>query len=121
MKSVPLILTDLSLTLSNLTSALDSLPDTEWWGVGAGMNVPYSTMNNIRSQLSSYKWNKAEVLRVIYTEHPHLTWETCVRCSLQAGVGKISPCPREGAVPYSPLVSISLHHYSIALHVAIHD
>ena len=74
-ESVPLILTDISLTLSNLTSALDSLPDTLWWDFGLWMDVPLSIRNKIRSQLSSNKERKAEVLRVISTEHPHLTWE----------------------------------------------
>ncbi|CAI8046500.1 hypothetical protein GBAR_LOCUS25733, partial [Geodia barretti] len=37
--------------------------------------VPPSILNKIKSQLSSDKERKAEVLRVISTEHPHLTWE----------------------------------------------
>ena len=75
MKVFSLILTDISLTLSNLTSALDSLPDKLWMAFGAWMDVPGSILNNIQSQLSSDKERKAEVLRVISTEHPHLTWE----------------------------------------------
>ena len=39
------------------------------------MDVPESTLDKIRSQLSSDKEKKVEVLRVISTEHPHLTWE----------------------------------------------
>ena len=39
------------------------------------MDVPQSTLDKIESQLSSDKERKAEVLRVISTEHPHLTWE----------------------------------------------
>ena len=39
------------------------------------MDVPRSTLSKIISQLSSGKEMKAEVLRVISTEHPHLTWE----------------------------------------------
>ena len=74
-ESVPLILTDISLTLSNLTSALDSLPDTLWKDFGLGMDVPWFIVDKIKSQLSSDKERKAEVLRVISTEHPHLTWE----------------------------------------------
>ena len=74
-ESVPLILTDISLTLSNLTSALDSLPDTLLWDFGVEMDVPLSILNKIQSQLSSNKERKAELLRVISTEHPHLTWE----------------------------------------------
>ena len=78
-ESVSLILTDISLTLSNLTSALDSLPDILWdtlrMAFGFWMDVPLSIRNKIQSQLSSDKERKAEVLRVISTEHPHLTWE----------------------------------------------
>ena len=73
-ESVPLILTDTSLTLSNLTSALDSFPDTLWFYFGGRMNVSLSILYKIQSQLSSYKERKAELLRVISTEHPHLTW-----------------------------------------------
>ena len=75
MKVFSLILTDISLTLSNLTSALDSLPDKLWWDFGWYMDVPGSIRNKIKSQLSSDKEMKAELLRVISTEHPHLTWE----------------------------------------------
>ena len=74
-ESVPLILTDISLTLSNLTSALDTLPDILWKDFGAWMDVPGSILDKIKSQLSSDKERKAELLRVISTEHPHLTWE----------------------------------------------
>ena len=74
-ESVPLILTDISLTLSNLTSALDSLPDKLWTEFGWEMDVLESILSKIRSQLSSDKERKAELLRVISTEHPHLTWE----------------------------------------------
>ena len=74
-ESVSLILTDISLTLSNLTSALDSFPDTLWMYFGACMDVPLSILDKIKSQLSSDKERKAELLRVISTEHPHLTWE----------------------------------------------
>ncbi|CAI8010665.1 hypothetical protein GBAR_LOCUS6997 [Geodia barretti] len=66
---------DISLTLSNLTSALDSLPDILWRAFGLEMDVPWSILVKIQSQLSSDKERKAEVLRVISTEHPHLTWE----------------------------------------------
>ena len=37
--------------------------------------MPRSTLDKIESQLSSDKERKAEVLRVICTEHFHLTWE----------------------------------------------
>ena len=87
-ESVPLILTDISLTLSNLTSALESLPDILWWDFGACMDVPLSIRNKIKSQLSSDKERKAEVLRVISTEHPHLTWEDVSDALYQLRVGE---------------------------------
>ena len=87
-ESVPLILTDISLTLSNLTSALDSLPDKLLLDFGAWMDVPLSILNKIKSQLSSDKERKAEVLRVISTEHPHLTWEHVSDALYLLGGGK---------------------------------
>ena len=39
------------------------------------MDVPRSTLEKIKSQLPSDWVRKAEVFRVISTEHPHLTWE----------------------------------------------
>ncbi|CAI8027112.1 hypothetical protein GBAR_LOCUS15518 [Geodia barretti] len=39
------------------------------------MDVPGSIRNKIESQLSRSKERKAEVLKVISTEHPHRTWE----------------------------------------------
>ena len=39
------------------------------------MDVPESMLDKMESQLSSDKDRKAEVLRVISTEHPHLTCE----------------------------------------------
>ena len=63
------------LSLSNLVSAMDSLPSTLWRDFGLEMDVPGSIRNKIESQLSRSKERKAEVLRVISTEHPHRTWE----------------------------------------------
>ena len=64
-----------SLTLSNLTTVLEPLPEREWESFGDWMDVPESILNKIESQFVSDKERKAEVLRVIHTQHPHLTWE----------------------------------------------
>ena len=69
------ILTDPSLSPSNLTSALDSLPDTEWRRFGLVMDVPESTLDKIESQFHTDRERKTEVLRVCSTEHPQPTWE----------------------------------------------
>ena len=39
------------------------------------MDVPASTKNKIRFQFHTDSERKTEVLRVILTERPHLTWE----------------------------------------------
>ena len=39
------------------------------------MDVPESILNKILSKFSSDEERKSELLRVISTEHPHLTWE----------------------------------------------
>ncbi|CAI8047445.1 hypothetical protein GBAR_LOCUS26218 [Geodia barretti] len=79
---------DISLTLSNLTSALDSLPDKLWTEFGWEMDVLDSILSKIRSQLSSDKERKAELLRVISTEHPHLTWEHVSDALYRLGYGE---------------------------------
>ena len=75
MKDILPILTDPSLNLSNLTSAVNSLPDSKWDVFGGLMNVPRSTLEKIRSQFHDDGERKTTLLRVYLTEHPHLTWE----------------------------------------------
>ena len=87
-ESVFLILTDISLTRTNLTSTLDSLPDTLWWAFGMWIDVPLSILDKIESQLSSDKERKADVLREVSTEHPHLTWERVSDVLYQMGDGE---------------------------------
>ena len=65
---------DPSLTLSNMTSALDSLPDTLWEEFGQLVNVPQSKLDKIRSQFNNDGERKKEVFRVYVAEHPYPTW-----------------------------------------------
>ena len=67
--------TDPSLTLSNMTSALDNLPDTLWYEFGSYVDVPRSKRNKIRSQFHSDGARKREVFRIYLSEHPQPTWE----------------------------------------------
>ena len=69
------IFSDPSLTLSNMGSALDSLPDTEWQQFGLVVNMPLSKLDKIRSQFNSDGKRKEEVFRIFLTEHPCPTWE----------------------------------------------
>ena len=73
--NVLLLLTDVSFTFSNLTSALDSLPDTLWREFGREVDVPESTLDEIRSQFHTDRERKAAVIRVYSTKHPQPTWE----------------------------------------------
>ena len=66
---------DPSLTLSNMMSALDSLPDTEWKRFGREVDVPESKLDKIRSQFNSDGERKEEVFRVYQTGHLCPTWE----------------------------------------------
>ena len=73
--NVLLILTDVSFTFSNLTSALDSLPDTLWRRFGYWGDVPESTLRKIQSQFHTDRERKTAVLREYSTNHPQPTWE----------------------------------------------
>ena len=66
---------DPSLTLSNMMSALDSLPDTEWETFGREVDVPESKLDKIHSQFTSDGERKEEVFRIYLAEHPCPTWE----------------------------------------------
>ena len=68
-------LSDPSLTLSNMLSALDSLSDTEWEEFGLEVNVPLFKLEKIRSQFNSDGERKDEVFRIYLTEHPYPTWK----------------------------------------------
>ena len=46
-----------------------------WSDFGSWMDIPWSTRDKILSQFHTDSERKTEVLRVISTEHPHLTWE----------------------------------------------
>ena len=70
-----LIPTDPSLTPSNLTSALDSLPDRLWKDFGKVIDVPQSTLDKIQSQYHTDGERKIALLRVYAKEHPEPTWE----------------------------------------------
>ena len=52
------------------------------------IDVPLSILDKIESQLSSDKERKADVLREVSTEHPHLTWERVSDVLYQMGDGE---------------------------------
>lgn len=69
------ISTDPSITDSSLTSALLSLPDTQWKVFGKLMNVPESTLNKVESDFDTDGKRKSAVFTVYSREHPQPTWD----------------------------------------------
>ena len=69
------LLSDPSLTPSNMRTALDTLPADKWRMFGGGLYVPQYTLDQIRSQFTSDEERKDELIRIYHTEHPFPTWE----------------------------------------------
>ena len=72
---VDLFLSDPSLTPSNMTTALDTLPAHKWRMLGRMLNIPESKLDQIESQFASDEERKEEVIRIYLTQHPHPSWE----------------------------------------------
>ena len=113
------ILTEPSLSLSNLTSTLDSLPNTLWRRFGGLMNVPPSTLNKIQSQFHTERERKTEVLCVCSTEHPQPTWEQVSDVLYQLRDGKYhSVLERvQSQFPTGEYLSVTSHtsHHNLPL------
>ena len=58
-----------------MSIALDTLPADKWEVFGAGLYVPKSKRDQIRSQFTSDEERKNEVIRIYHTQHPHPSWE----------------------------------------------
>ena len=84
--------------------------------------MPVSTWKKIRSQLSSDKERKAEVLRVISTEHPHLTWEQVSDALYKLGDGEYHHVLErvQSLFPTGEYLSPSLLHTYHFLHFALY-
>ena len=69
--------TESSLSLHNLNTALETLPDEEWYDFGGrwGLNVPRSKCSKIRSQYSSDGERKLAVLQTYLNSHPAPSWQ----------------------------------------------
>ena len=81
--------------------------------------MPSSTIDKTESQLSSDKERKAEVLRVISTEHPHLTWEHVSEVLYKLEGGKYHHVLErvQSLFPTGEYVSQSLYYHSIACYI----
>ena len=69
------LLSDPTLTPSNIRAALDTLPANKWEEFGAGLDFPRSKLDQIMSLFTSDEERKDEVIRMYPTQHPHPTWE----------------------------------------------
>ena len=70
-----LILSDPSITHSNITAALDTLPPYKWRVFGEGLYVPQSKLDQIESQFTSDEERKDKVIKIYPKNYPHPTWE----------------------------------------------
>ena len=86
------------------------------------MDVPRTTVNRIRFQLSSDKEKKAKVLRVISTEHPHLTWEQVSDALYKLGGGEYHHVLErvQSLFPTGEYLSPSLLHTYLFLHFTLY-
>ena len=80
------ILSDPSLTHSNMIAALDTLPPHKWAEFSGVLYVPRSKGEQIESQFTSDEEKKDEVLRIYHTQHPHPTWEHVSDALYMSGV-----------------------------------
>ena len=67
--------TESSLNLHNLNTAMETLPDDEWYRFGWGLDVPVSQLDEIRSQYSTEREMKSALLHTYLTSHPAPSWQ----------------------------------------------
>ena len=67
--------TESSLNLHNLNTALETLPDEEWYNFGVWLNVPWSWLDKIRSQYSTERERKSALLHTYLTSYPAPSWQ----------------------------------------------
>ena len=80
--------TEPSLTPHNLTTALDTLPDSVWYDFGRLINVPPSKRGKIRSQYSSDGERKSALLHTYLTSHPAPSWQHITHALYRYDEGK---------------------------------
>ena len=67
--------TESSLNLHNLNTALETLPDDEWYGFGVWLDVPWSQQDKILSQYSTERERKSALLHTYLTFYPAPSWQ----------------------------------------------
>ena len=78
--------TETSLTLHNLNTALETLPDDKLDYFGWLLNIPDSQLDRIRSQYSTASERRTALLQTYLTSHPAPSWQHvadalyCSRC-----------------------------------------
>ena len=81
-----------SLTLNNLTSALEGLAeDGDWYYLAIDLNIPYSKVEHIRVQFQSIKHCKEEYLKEFLKSHPAPSWWVVAEALYQMGCLKDNP------------------------------
>ena len=67
--------TESSLNLHNLNTALETLPDDEWYDCGLELNVPRSQLYEIEFQHSTEWERKSALFHTYLTSHPAPSWQ----------------------------------------------
>ena len=70
-----------------MITALHTLPADKWEEFGAGLYVPESKREQIRSQFTSDEERKNEVIIIYHTQHPHPSWEHVSGVLYMCGAG----------------------------------
>ena len=70
-----------SLNLHNLNSALEMLPDEEWYNLRSELDLPSSLLGVIRSKSVIMRDRKSALFHTYLTSHPAPSWQH-VACAL---------------------------------------
>ena len=76
---------ELSLTLENLSTVLDSMDDGLWDRFSQYVNIPYSDRERIRSQYSSNREHKQAAINSLISGHPAPSWRLVAHALYQMG------------------------------------
>ena len=78
-------LLDATLTLSNLSSALEAVDDVDWYALSYQLGIPESRLDELKRQSSVSVSSKQMMLREWMTSHPAPSWDIMTEVLYQEG------------------------------------